>query len=334
MGKKLLVADDSITIQKVVELILSEEGFDIKSVSNGEDALNAIKTESPDIVLADIEMPKINGYELCERLKSDPSTKDIPVILLAGAFENFDEKMAQDVGADSYVVKPFESQELINKIHSVMEAPAKPLVEEELAAVAEEEDLWSLEDITEAQAVETAEAEEIAVAEEVPAEVTSLEPEAQVAEEEVLEEAIGTTSAEAQEAFAVQVEEAPAEEYRMPGISREEVTGIILGILPKKEEITAQVEALFEKIAKDIAAQNEKVIKEALATVAGQAIRESIEAVLWEILPDLSERMMRDIFESRITLDIKGSIEKIAWEVIPDLAENLITREIEKIKAE
>ncbi len=315
MGKKLLVADDSITIQKVVELILSEEGFDIKSVSNGEDALNAIKTESPDIVLADIEMPKINGYELCERLKSDPSTKDIPVILLAGAFENFDEKMAQDVGADSYVVKPFESQELINKIHSVMEAPAKPLVEEELAAVAEEEDLWSLEDITEAQAVETAEAEEIAVAEEVPAEVTSLEPEAQVAEEEVLEEA-------------------PAEEYRMPGISREEVTGIILGILPKKEEITAQVEALFEKIAKDIAAQNEKVIKEALATVAGQAIRESIEAVLWEILPDLSERMMRDIFESRITLDIKGSIEKIAWEVIPDLAENLITREIEKIKAE
>ena len=315
MGKKLLVADDSITIQKVVELILSEEGFDIKSVSNGEDALNAIKTESPDIVLADIEMPKINGYELCERLKSDPSTKDIPVILLAGAFENFDEKMAQDVGADSYVVKPFESQELINKIHSVMEAPAKPLVEEELAAVAEEEDLWSLEDITEAQAVETAEAEEIAVAEEVPAEVTSLEPEAQVAEEEVLEEA-------------------PAEEYRMPGISREEVTGIILGILPKKEEITAQVEALFKKIAKDIAAQNEKVIKEALATVAGQAIRESIEAVLWEILPDLSERMMRDIFESRITLDIKGSIEKIAWEVIPDLAENLITREIEKIKAE
>ena len=92
MGTKLLVADDSIIIQKIVELILSEKDFDVKITGNGEEAINAINTERPDIVLADVNMPKMDGYELCTAIKKDPSLSAIPVILLTGAFEVFDEE--------------------------------------------------------------------------------------------------------------------------------------------------------------------------------------------------------------------------------------------------
>ena len=122
--RRLLLADDSITIHKVVELVLSGEGFEIKTTGDGEDALAAIPTFNPDIVLADVEMPKMNGYLLCEKIKQDPSTSRIPVLLLAGAFEPFDEESAKKVGADGFVIKPFDAQELINKIHDAIASSA------------------------------------------------------------------------------------------------------------------------------------------------------------------------------------------------------------------
>ena len=122
MSRKLILADDSITIQKVVELILAEEDFDIKSTNNGEEALAAIPSFQPDVVLADIEMPKMNGYQLCEKIKQDPSSQGVSVILLAGAFEPIDEELATQVKADDYIIKPFESQELLSKINAVLTA--------------------------------------------------------------------------------------------------------------------------------------------------------------------------------------------------------------------
>jgi len=95
MARRLLLADDSITIQKVVELVLTEEDFELRSFTNGADAYAAIEAFNPDIVLADIEMPKMNGYELCEKIKQNPKTANVPVILLAGAFEPIDENLAR-----------------------------------------------------------------------------------------------------------------------------------------------------------------------------------------------------------------------------------------------
>lgn len=120
MPYRLLLADDSPTIQKVVELLLSSENFEIKSVNDGEEALRTIDSFKPDIVLADIDMPTINGYQLCERIKKDPSTSSIPVILLAGAFEPFDKNYAKSVLADDFIIKPFESKELISKVQKVL----------------------------------------------------------------------------------------------------------------------------------------------------------------------------------------------------------------------
>ena len=120
MPYRLLLADDSPTIQKVVELLLSPENFEIKSVNDGEEALKTIDSFRPDIVLADIDMPSINGYQLCERIKKNPSTSTIPVILLAGAFEPFDKNKAKSVLADDFIIKPFESTELIGKVQAVL----------------------------------------------------------------------------------------------------------------------------------------------------------------------------------------------------------------------
>jgi CheY-like chemotaxis protein len=119
MPRKLLLADDSVTIQKVVELILSEDDFAITTVSDGEEALARMGDVKPDIVLADVDMPKLGGFELCKKIKADPATRHIPVLLLAGAFEPIDAKKVKEAGAVDYIVKPFESQDLINKIEGI-----------------------------------------------------------------------------------------------------------------------------------------------------------------------------------------------------------------------
>ncbi len=123
MPKKLLLVDESITIQKVVELVLSEEDFEIITAENGDDALAKLEETPPDIILADVSTPGIDGYELCKKIK-EGETKNIPVILLSGAFERIDEEKANKSGASSYIIKPFESQELLNKISDALSASA------------------------------------------------------------------------------------------------------------------------------------------------------------------------------------------------------------------
>ena len=161
MAHKLLLADDSITIQKVVELTLSEEDFDVTAVGDGESALEAAKKMVPDIILADVFMPKMDGYELCGKLRQEPALKGIPVILLAGTFENFDDALASKVGADDHITKPFESAELIAMVKRLVERrAASPALEPEPVAdalfaeeiiegepEAEADDLWSVVDM-------------------------------------------------------------------------------------------------------------------------------------------------------------------------------------------
>jgi len=86
MSKKLLLADDSITIQKVIELTFSDEDFELHTVGNGQKAIDEIRTIQPHIVLCDIIMPEKNGYEVCEFIKSNDDLRHIPVLLLTGAF--------------------------------------------------------------------------------------------------------------------------------------------------------------------------------------------------------------------------------------------------------
>ncbi len=120
MGHKILLADDSITIQKVIELTFSDEDFELHTVGNGQKAIDEINAIQPDIVLCDIIMPEKNGYEVCEFIKSTDGLKHIPVLLLTGAFEPFDQERAKAAGCEGFLAKPFEPQTLISKVKELL----------------------------------------------------------------------------------------------------------------------------------------------------------------------------------------------------------------------
>jgi CheY-like chemotaxis protein len=130
-GRKLLLADDSVTIQKVIELTFADEGVRVMAFGNGQDAIERLEEFAPDIVLADVFMPSKNGYEVCEYVKQNEKLKHIPVMLLVGSFEPFDEAEARRVGADDILTKPFQSiRRLIDRVGALVSNP--PAVEKEI----------------------------------------------------------------------------------------------------------------------------------------------------------------------------------------------------------
>jgi CheY-like chemotaxis protein len=137
MPTTLLLADDSVTIQKVVSLTFADEDVVLEAVGSGDLALEKAKLLRPDVVLADIFMPGPNGYEVCERIKADPELADVPVVLLVGTFEPFDEVEATRVRCDAYLTKPFDTSELVETVHALVRrrrsAPAPAPVDEAAA---------------------------------------------------------------------------------------------------------------------------------------------------------------------------------------------------------
>jgi CheY-like chemotaxis protein len=331
VSHKLLLADDSITIQKVVELILAEEDFEIKSVGNGEEALAAIPSFRPDVILADIEMPKMNGYQLCEKIKQAPATSSIPVILLTGAFEPVDEELIKQVGADDVLTKPFESQELISKINAALTVSgmaggveaeavmeAEPFAEVEAVAEAEpfgieaapvEEDLWAMEEIPEAAEAEPWSLEIGSGA--------STEELIGIAEEAEVESALAIEAEPAVE--ETKTKEAPAKRVAVPEVA-----------LPTKDDIQKIVkEAITENMAALLSSID---IKETVLATLTPLLKDSVEKVLWEVAPDLVEKMLKEMLKGSLE-SLTKEVEKVIWETVPDLAETMISKEIERIKS-
>jgi CheY-like chemotaxis protein len=120
MPHKLLLADDSVTIQRVIELTFADEDIEVTVVGDGRQAIERVRSDRPDIVLADIAMPERDGYEVAAFVKGDPRLAHIPVILLTGAFEPLDEDRARQVGCDGVLVKPFEPQMVINRVRELL----------------------------------------------------------------------------------------------------------------------------------------------------------------------------------------------------------------------
>lgn len=124
--RKLLLADDSITIQKVVNLTFADEGIEVITVGNGDSAMEKMAETAPDLVMADVNMPGLNGYQVCEKIKQDENFRQTPVILLVGSFEPFDEEEARRVGADDFLTKPFQSiRQLVSKVTVLLDAGDK-----------------------------------------------------------------------------------------------------------------------------------------------------------------------------------------------------------------
>ena len=131
-ARKLLLADDSITIQKIVALTFADEGIEVIAVGDGAEAIEKLNETSPDVVLADVFMPARTGYQVCEHIKQTERLKHIPVMLMVGSFEPFDEVEARRVGADDILTKPFQSiRTLMDKVGALLgRAPAADHAEE------------------------------------------------------------------------------------------------------------------------------------------------------------------------------------------------------------
>jgi CheY-like chemotaxis protein len=116
----LLLADDSVTIQRVIELTFAEQGMRVVSVGDGESAIARMTAERPDIVLADVGMRRVDGYQVAAHMRRTPELAKVPVLLLTGAFEPIDEDRARRAGCDGVLVKPFEPRQVLAQVRALL----------------------------------------------------------------------------------------------------------------------------------------------------------------------------------------------------------------------
>ena len=115
----MLVVEDEADVAEMIRYNLGKEGYDVRLASNGTDALRQVKEAKPDVILLDIMVPHLNGWEICRRLKQDRETVAIPVIMVTGRVEEGDKVLGFEMGADDYVTKPFSPRELLARVRAV-----------------------------------------------------------------------------------------------------------------------------------------------------------------------------------------------------------------------
>jgi len=117
--RKILVCDDDDHIRNIMEFSLEAEGFEVLAAADGEQALQAVMSEQPDLVILDVMMPGSDGLTVCRELKANPATRHIPVLLLTAKTDKGDREAGLAAGADDYIIKPFSPQRLIEKVNEV-----------------------------------------------------------------------------------------------------------------------------------------------------------------------------------------------------------------------
>jgi len=117
---KVLIVEDSLTQRQMISDLLKQCGMTVAVARDGLEALERIQKYDPDLIVLDIVMPKMNGYEVCRRLKADPKTKNVPVVMCSSKGEEFDRYWGMKQGADAYIAKPFQSTELIGTIKQLL----------------------------------------------------------------------------------------------------------------------------------------------------------------------------------------------------------------------
>ena len=121
MTKKVLIADDEPNIVISLEFLLRREGFEVLIAVDGEEALAKARAERPDLVLLDVMMPKMNGFDVCQALRADPELAGMRVLMLTAKGRDTEVSKGLGLGADAYVTKPFSTKELVTQIRSLLE---------------------------------------------------------------------------------------------------------------------------------------------------------------------------------------------------------------------
>jgi DNA-binding response OmpR family regulator len=120
MAKRILIADDEPNIVASLEFLMEQAGFEVKLAANGREALELVASFAPDLLILDVMMPEMNGYEVCQRLKSDPATRTVKVVMLSAKGRDVEVAKGLELGADAYVTKPFSTRELVAKVREML----------------------------------------------------------------------------------------------------------------------------------------------------------------------------------------------------------------------
>jgi DNA-binding response OmpR family regulator len=120
MAKKILIADDEPNIVVSLEFLMKQKGYEVKTVGNGEDALRSIAEFAPDLVLLDVMMPRLSGYEVCQKMRENPAWAGIRVVMLSAKGRDIEVSKGMAVGADAYVTKPFSTADLMAQVRALL----------------------------------------------------------------------------------------------------------------------------------------------------------------------------------------------------------------------
>jgi len=119
-SRRILVVDDDPVIQKLLQVNFQMEGYEVRLAGDGVEALEKVAEERPDLILMDVMMPRMNGIETASKLKSDPKTKGIPIIILSAKAQDADVRTGRATGADDYVTKPFDPLDLLERVAALI----------------------------------------------------------------------------------------------------------------------------------------------------------------------------------------------------------------------
>ncbi|HIJ86412.1 MAG TPA: response regulator [Desulfuromonadales bacterium] len=374
MSIKVLVADDSITIQKVIGIIFGGDEYSLTIVDNGKSAVDKAREINPDILLIDVLMPGMSGYEVSELVRSTPALADKPILLLTGSFEPFDEEKAQKCGADDFIAKPFESQQIITKVKELLERGKSRERSAETVSPPPSADIFSEQPVEETPPSLDMPSPLIEQQPAAPVNIWSaFTPEAETQDEAEVTPAFSAVSAEACEpdVFALVNEENDAQvvaasvtadvppqltgsewvpieeqlfEFVEEAAAPPPLPDFSVNSLPVEEDVFGEIafaseekrspepvfaaftasSALPEVPAAPFAPLSDPVPASAAIPSGDLAPAETIPAA---IPASLTEEQLR----AAIAGASKEVIERIVWEVVPDLAEALIREAIRKI---
>ena len=120
MGKKILIADDEPNIVVSLEFLMKQSGYDVRVATNGEDALRAVEEFVPDLILLDVMMPRLSGYDVCQKVRENPAWAGVKIIMLSAKGRDVEVNKGMAVGADAYVPKPFSTKDLIATVRELL----------------------------------------------------------------------------------------------------------------------------------------------------------------------------------------------------------------------
>jgi len=122
MAKNVLIVDDEPNIVLSLKFLITQEGYEVRTATNGEEALRALAERVPDLVLLDVMMPKPDGFEICQTIRATPEWREIPVIMLTAKGREVEKQKGFAMGADDYITKPFATKDLVAKVQAILQA--------------------------------------------------------------------------------------------------------------------------------------------------------------------------------------------------------------------